>query len=229
MWARGKYWPAAKHAPMLPVPASMSYEMKTHGQIGPKLQNLAREEIHRIIAALRTLSASTLNVLTHDLRKRLKRLRALPFTNERARPGSWPGNLLLSLAKLVHGPEGRRKLAGGASHRNQQPMNNHPGSGGGTPMFPAPLPGRVRSFRYSGGLRHRLISDRPPGDKKDQPVSRDSISLKAAMERKELTQRRKGAKRWALECTHLKGEARGSDKCFFFAPLRLCVTSHCRF
>ena len=147
--ARGKYWPAAKHAPMLPDPASMSYEIKTHGQIGPKLQNLAREEIHRIIAVLRTLNASTLDVLTHDLRKRLKRLRALLFANERARPGSWPSNLLLSLAKLVHGPEGQRKLAGGASHRTQQPMNNHPGSGGGTPMFPAPLPGRVRSFRYS--------------------------------------------------------------------------------
>ena len=55
----------------------MSYEIKTHGQIGPKLQELAREEINRIIAALRTLNASTLDVRTHKLRKRLKRLRAL--------------------------------------------------------------------------------------------------------------------------------------------------------
>lgn len=77
MRARRKYWPAAKHAPMLPDPASMSYEIKTHGPIGPKLQNLARAKIHRIIVALRTLNASTLDVLTHDLRKRLKRLRAL--------------------------------------------------------------------------------------------------------------------------------------------------------
>ncbi len=62
---------------MLPDPASMSYEIKTHGPIGLKLQELARKEIKRIIAALRTLNAATLDGLTHDLRKRLKRLRAL--------------------------------------------------------------------------------------------------------------------------------------------------------
>ena len=55
----------------------MSFEIKTHGQIGPKLQELAREEINRIITTLRALNASTLDVLTHELRKRLKRLRAL--------------------------------------------------------------------------------------------------------------------------------------------------------
>ncbi len=55
----------------------MSYEIKTHGQIGPELQDLARKEIKRIIAGLRTLNSVKLDCSTHDLRKRLKRLRAL--------------------------------------------------------------------------------------------------------------------------------------------------------
>ena len=89
--------------------------------------------------------------------------------------GGWRHRLLL-LAKLVHGPEGQWKLAGGASHRTQPPMTNRPGRGGSTASFPAPLPGRVRSFRDSGGWRHRLISGRPPGEEKPPPILRDSIT-----------------------------------------------------
>ena len=75
------------------------------------------------------------------------------------------------MVAAFHRPEGERKLAGGASHRTGHPMKHRPGRGGRKARFPAPLPGRVRSYPGSGGSRHRLISVGPPGHK---PVMRDS-------------------------------------------------------
>ena len=55
----------------------MSYEIKPHCRIGPELQALARTEITQIIAALRALNSDTLDGRTHEIRQRLKRLRAV--------------------------------------------------------------------------------------------------------------------------------------------------------
>jgi CHAD domain-containing protein len=55
----------------------MTYEIKTDGQIGAELRDIAREEIDGIIEALLNLNLSAVDGLTHILRKRLKILRAL--------------------------------------------------------------------------------------------------------------------------------------------------------
>ena len=51
------------------------------------------------------------------------------------------GFLLLSLALMVHGPEGQRKLAGGASHRIITDMETAPEGAAEMARFPAPLRG----------------------------------------------------------------------------------------
>ena len=55
------------------------------------------------------------------------------------------------------------------------------------------------------------------------------LNLNPAMERKSVTQSRKGAKSWEMVHLHPMGEWMLSCKFPFFAPLRLGVTSHSRF
>ncbi len=55
----------------------MSYEIRPHCRIGRGLWELARTEITQIIAAFRALNSDTLDGLTHEIRQRLKRLRAV--------------------------------------------------------------------------------------------------------------------------------------------------------
>ena len=81
---------------------------------------------------------------------------------------------LLRFVEPFDGPEGHRKLAGGVNRRTGNPNGARPGGGGGTLVFPAPLPGRIRVAVDSGGLRHRLISVRLPGGILGETVIRDS-------------------------------------------------------
>ena len=55
----------------------ISYEIKPHCHIGLELQELARTEVIQILAAFRALNSDTLDGLTHEIRQRLKRLRAV--------------------------------------------------------------------------------------------------------------------------------------------------------
>ena len=55
----------------------MSFEIKPHCRVGSELQELARTEITQIIGAFRALHSDTLDGLTHEIRQRLKRLRAV--------------------------------------------------------------------------------------------------------------------------------------------------------
>ena len=55
----------------------MSYEIKPHCRIGRELQELARTEVTQILAAFRALNSDILDGLTHEIRQRLKRLRAV--------------------------------------------------------------------------------------------------------------------------------------------------------
>ncbi len=55
----------------------MSYAIKTRGRIGQDIQALAQKELTRTIEAFQALDATTVASLAHDIRKRLKKLRAL--------------------------------------------------------------------------------------------------------------------------------------------------------
>jgi len=73
----------------------------------------------------------------------------------RASGNQWPGG-----PAEINGPEGQRKLAGGASHRIRRKIERAPE---GAPEIarlappPPPPPGRIPFWTRSGGSRHRLI------------------------------------------------------------------------
>jgi hypothetical protein len=66
---------------------------------------------------------------------------------------------------MVNGPEGRRKLAGGACARGAAQLVCAPSVGRRT------LRGAFLCRIGSGGSRHRLISFHPPGEKKCEPLT----------------------------------------------------------
>ncbi len=72
---------------------------------------------------------------------------------------------LRSQEEIGLGPEGRRRLAGGVSHRNRRPMACAPAGALETSArtILSPLRGLPALPARSGGLRHRLISGSPSG------------------------------------------------------------------
>ena len=65
-------------------------------------------------------------------------------------------------------PEGRRRLAGGVSHRNvgkraEPRQGRRIAKDERRPSRPTPLPGLAANLNGSGGSRRRLISGVPPG------------------------------------------------------------------
>ena len=74
-------------------------------------------------------------------------------------------------------PGAPRKLAGGASHRNEPIKNVSPERAA---EFQRPSGARRVLRAKSGGLRHRLISARPPGEKIQPPPTRTSTTLACA-------------------------------------------------
>jgi CHAD domain-containing protein len=55
----------------------MSYEIKTHGAFGRELQRVARDELDRALDVLQFIDRDTVATAPHEVRKRLKKLRAL--------------------------------------------------------------------------------------------------------------------------------------------------------
>ena len=206
----GKYWPAEELVVMLQESASMSYEIKTHGRIGTELQKLAREEINRIIVALRTLNAATLDDLTHEIRKRLKRVRALlslvrePVGKKRFRAEDGVFREVEQALGAMRDAHALRETLDGLQRR----------------FFPGKPPARLRGVRQKLGTDERLRASALVGS---GVLRKQIVCLQAALDRvgdwpvgdygwKELRRAVKHSYRRSRECRERMHDAPGAAR-----------------